>query len=142
MNAHALGLVMALELAAAAQFGIATLNLFLVRLLGWRDAVLQMTLLVREVFRVHAWFISITLVIFGAMTFRFAREMAAGMDPVCQWLAAGIGLFWLIRTILQITYYSSSHWRGQLGRTVAHVTLLLVYAGFTAAYLWAAFGAR
>ena len=135
-----LELVWLLEIAALAQLSIAVLNLFLARLMAWREAIIQMPLLVREVFHVHAWFVSITLVIFAAMTFRFAREMAGGGDPVCQWLAAGIGCFWLIRTILQITYYSSSHWRGQLGRTVAHVTLLIIYGGFSAAYLWAAFG--
>ena len=131
--------VAGLQIAAAAQLAIALLNLFLARLLGWRDAIEKMPLLVREVFRVHAWFISVTLVIFGVMTFRFAADMAQGGNPVCRWLAGGIGLFWLIRMVLQVTYYSASHWRGQLGRTVAHVILLLLYAGFSLLYLWAGF---
>jgi hypothetical protein len=142
MKSSILQLVWFLEAAAVLQLGIAVLNLFLARLLNWREAILQMPLLVREVFRVHAWFISIMLAIFATMTFRFSRQMAEGADPVCQWLAASIGLFWLIRTVLQVTYYSSSHWRGQMGRTVAHVALLAVYGGFSATYLWAAFGAR
>jgi hypothetical protein len=54
-------------------------------------------------------------------------------------LAGCIGLFWGIRAILQITFYSSSHWRGQKGRTVIHLTLLLIYGGFATAYLCAAF---
>ena len=131
--------VMSLQIAAVAQVAIAILNLFLVRLLGWREAISQMPLLLREVFHVHAWFISVTLVIFGAMTLRFSTDMATGASLVCRWLAAGIGLFWLIRTVLQITYYSSSHWRGQLGRTVAHVTLLALYGAFTVLYVWAGF---
>ena len=129
-----------LQLAAALQFAIAVLNLFLVPLLKWRDDLARMPLLLREVFQVHAWFISITLLIFAALTWRFASEMAGGTSPVCQWLAAGIGLFWAIRTVLQITYYSSSHWRGQPGRLLAHVALLMVYGGFAAVYLWTAFG--
>ncbi len=140
MNATTIELIWFLEIAALLQLAIACLNLFLGRLLGWREAIAEMPLLVREVFRVHAWFISITLVIFATVTLRFARMIAAGDDPVCQWLAAGIGLFWLIRTVLQITYYSSSHWRGKFGRTVAHVLLLFIYGGFTTTYLWAAFG--
>lgn len=140
MNTTVQLLARLLEIAAVLQFGIALLNLFLSRLLGWREAILQMPLLVREVFWVHAWFISVTLVIFAVMTLRFARQMAGGGNPVCEWLAGAIGLFWLIRTVLQITYYSSSHWRGQLGRTIAHVALLVTYGGFAATYLWAAFG--
>ena len=114
MNAVASPLPLLLQLAAAMQLGIALLNLFLVRLLKWKEDLARMPLLLREVFQVHAWFISITLGIFGVMTLRFAGELAGGTNPVCQWLAAGIGSFWAIRTVLQLTYYSSSHWRGQL----------------------------
>jgi hypothetical protein len=129
-----------LQIAAIAQLGIAILNLFLVRLLDWRGEVAKMPLLLREVFHVHMWFISITLLIFGAITLRFAPEMASGALELGRWLAGGVGLFWGVRALLQMTYYSSSHWRGQPGRTVAHVMLLLVYGGFAAAYLRAAFG--
>ena len=131
-----------LHLAAALQLGIAVLNLFLVRLLKWKEELARMPLLLREVLQVHAWFISITLGIFVAMTWRFASEMAAGGNVVCRWLAGGIGLFWAIRAVLQFTYYSRSHWRGQPARTAAHVALLLVYGSFAATYLWAAYGGK
>ena len=57
---------------AAAQLAVAVVNLFLVRLLGWRSELERMPLLVREVFVVHAWFISVTLAIFGAVTMRLS----------------------------------------------------------------------
>src|SRR5947199_6951603 len=115
-----------LQIIAVAQMAIAVLNLFLVPLLKWREDLARMPLLLREVFQIHAWFISITLTIFAAITWRFAFEMAARASPLGAWLAAGIGFFWAIRAVLQITYYSSSHWRGNLGRTVAHIALLLI----------------
>ena len=132
-------LELALYVVAAGQLGIAILNLFLVRLLDWRAELERMPLLVREVFTVHAWFISVTLAIFGAVTFRFAPEFAAASHEVFRWLAAGIGGFWALRTVLQIAYYSSSHWRGRMDRTIIHIILLALYGGFAAAYLTAAF---
>lgn len=129
-----------LQFAAALQLAIAVMNLFLVRLLHWKDDLARMPLLLREVFQVHAWFISVTLTIFAVMTWRFAQQMAGQADPACQWLAAGIGCFWAIRAVLQITYYSSSHWRGQPARLLAHVALLMIYGGFAGLYLWTAFG--
>jgi len=123
---------------AAAQLGVAVLNLFLVRLLGWRAELERMPLLVREVFVVHAWFISVTLAIFGAVTWRFAPEFASASHEVFRWLAIGIGSFWALRTILQITYYSSSHWRGRLDRTIIHILLLAAYGGLAGAYITAA----
>ena len=69
-----------LRIAAAAQLSIALLNLFLVRLLDWKADLDRMPLLLREVFHVHGWFISITLGIFGVMTLRFAYAMAASSN--------------------------------------------------------------
>src|SRR6266496_561496 len=139
MNVFSSHLPLLLQIVATLQLGVAVLNLFLIRLLHWREDLSRMPLLLREVFQVHVWFISITLAIFGVLTCRFAAEIATGQNVVAQWLAAGIGLFWGIRTVLQLTFYSSAHWRGQSGRTLAHVALLLVYGGFAALYLWAAF---
>lgn len=126
-----------LIVAALAQLGIAILNLFLVRLLQWKESLGRVPLLMREVFHVHSWFISITLTLFAVMTLRFANQMST--NEVCRWLAAGIGLFWAFRTGLQVFYYSSSHWRGKPGRTVIHIVLLVLYGGFAVVYLLTAF---
>ncbi len=138
MNRNSL-LTALLQAAATLQLAVAVLNLSLPRLLHWKDDLARMPLLLREVFQVHVWFISITLTIFGVLTLRFASEMAGRANPVCQWLAAGIGLFWAIRTVLQLGFYSSSHWRGQPARTLAHLALLALYGGFAALYLRLAF---
>jgi len=139
MHNSALNLLLALQLAALGQLSIAVLNLFLSRILNWKPDVDRMPQLIREVFQVHAWFISITLAIFGIVTWRFAAELAQATNPIGTWLAAGIGLFWAVRFVLQLTYYNSSHWRGRVDRTIIHITLLVVYGGFAAAYLLAAF---
>src|ERR1041385_7355598 len=124
-----------LQAAAALQLGVAILNLFLVPLLKWKEDLMRAPLLLCEVFHVHAWFISVTLAIFGLMTWRFAGELAAHTNAIGAWLAGGIGIFWAIRTILQVAYYSSSHWRGKPGRTSIHIALLLLYGGMAAVYL-------
>ncbi|SRR5258708_6186275 len=125
--------------AALAQLAVAVLNLFLVRLLKWEQDFLRLPLLLREVFQVHKWFISVTLTIFALMTWRFAWEMARHENPVLQWLSACIGAFWAIRTTLQVVYYSASHWRGKPWRTMAHIVLLTMYGGLAGIYLWGAF---
>ena len=138
MNALAAYLPPLLCLAAIGQALIAILNLYLVRLLHWEEPVARMPLLVREVFHVHAWFISITLTIFAVLTWRFAGDLSS--LALGRWLAGGIALFWGLRAILQVTYYSSEHWRGHPGPTAVHITLLIVYGGFTLVYGMAAAG--
>ena len=133
-------MTLVLYTAAAVQVAVSVLNLFLVKLLHWETELQRAPLLLREVFQVHAWFISITLAIFGALTWRFASEFAHHDNPLACWLAAGIALFWSVRLVLQVFYYSSSHWRGQRGRALVHIALLLLYGGLACVYFWAAFG--
>ena len=137
MNTMPPTLQIALQIAVAMQLGIAVLNLALIRIMGWKKDLEDLPVLIREVFHVHVWFISITLTIFAIMTWRFLDELTT--NPACRWLAAAAGILWAIRAVLQMTYYSSSHWRGQIGRTLIHMALLLTYGGFAVVYLAAAF---
>jgi hypothetical protein len=136
MNLH---VDLLLRATAIVQVGIAILNLFLIRIMKWKNDLERMPLLIGEVFRIHCIFISITLSIFAALTWRFANDIASAANPLCIWLAAAIGAFWFIRSLMQWFYYSASHWRGNTGRTVIHWALFLAYAGFAAVYFAAAF---
>jgi hypothetical protein len=134
-----LNLELLLRLAALAQLAVVLLNLFLIRIMNWRSDLNAMPLLLREVFQIHVYFISITLAIFGAITWRFAADIANATHPICVWLAIGIGVFWAIRSIMQWTHYSAVHWRGDRARTLIHWTLFLGYGAFATVYFTAAF---
>jgi hypothetical protein len=130
----------ALRAVALAQFAVAILNLFLIRIMKWKAELDRAPLLIREVFRIHVVFISITLSIFAVMTWKFAPEMATGINPLAVWLAGAIGLFWMVRSIMQWLYYSASHWRGNSLRTLIHWALFLGYGAMAVVYFAAAFG--
>src|SRR2546421_6898607 len=114
-------LELALRVVAVAQFAVAILNLFLIRIMKWKSDLERAPLIIREVFRIHVVFISITLSIFAALTWRFAYEIARASSPLTIWLAVAIGLFWLVRSAMQWLHYSPSHWRGDALRTVVHL---------------------
>ena len=139
MNTLHLHLDLLLRVAAAGQLAIAALNLFLVRIMNWKPDLQRAPVLIREVFHVHCIFISITLTIFGVLTWQFASQIAMALNPLGVWLAAAIGAFWGIRSVMQWIYYSPSHWRGKTGRTVIHFLLFFGYAAFAAVYFAAAF---
>ena len=128
-----------LRIVAVAQIALAVLSLNLPRILKWQPDIDRMSLLVREVFEIHSWFIALTLVIWGVLTWRFAPDMALAPYEMARWLSAMIGVFWGVRCILQWTHYSASHWRGIPSRTVIHWTLFLGYAAWAAVYFVAAF---
>jgi hypothetical protein len=127
-----------LRLAALAQLGVAILNLFLVRIMKWERDLIGAPLLIREVFQIHIYFISITLAIFGTLTWRFAAEIATAAQPISVWLAIGIGAFWAVRSVMQWSHYSAVHWRGDKVRTAIHWMLFLGYGAFAVVYFTAA----
>ena len=136
LHAH---LDMGLRAAAVVQLAVAILNLFLTRIMKWEPDLQRMPLLIRQVFHIHCYFISLTLAIFGLITWRFADEMAMGANPIGVWLAAGIGIFWLVRSVMQWSHYSPEHWRGDPGRTLIHFLLFFGYGLLAVGYFAAAF---
>lgn len=135
-----MNLELLLQLVAFNQIIVAVINLFLPKIMKWQPDLAAMSPLVRDVFVIHGWFISITLAIFGVLTWRFAAEMAAQPSDLARWLCVSIGTFWGVRAIMQWSYYSPSHWRGNGQRTFLHWLLFLVYTGWTIVYLKAALG--
>ena len=127
-----------LRLAALAQLGVAILNLFLIKIMKWERDLASAPLLIREVFQIHIYFISITLALFGALTWRFSGDIVHAAHPLCIWLAIGIGIFWAVRSLMQWSHYSAVHWRGDRLRTLIHWMLFLGYGAFAAVYFTAA----
>src|SRR5204863_7223803 len=129
-----------LRAAALAQLAIAILNLFLIRIMKWKPDLDRAPLLIHEVFRIHVVFISITLSIFAALTWRFAHEIARAGSPLAIWLAVAIGLFWFVRSIMQWLHYSANRWRGNFLRTLMRWALFLGYCAVGVVFFPAAFG--
>lgn len=127
-----------LRAAAITQLGVALLNLALIRIMRWKPDLARAPLLIREVFHIHVHFISITLAIFGVLTWRFADDIATAATPLAVWLAISIAGFWGVRSVMQWSHYSSVHWRGNPARTAIHWALFLGYGAIAAVYLIAA----
>jgi hypothetical protein len=119
---------------AIGQILIAGINLRLEQVMGWAEELNRTDLLMRQVFRIHGWFISLTLLIFGVITAANADTMVAGTETTAVWLAGGIAGFWAIRFVLQFTYYAPEHWKGKRLETFLHIVLALTYLAFTATY--------
>ena len=132
-------LTMLLQVSALTQAALAIVNLFLVRMMGWKACLNQLPLLARQVFVVHCWFISATLAIFASTTWLFVTEMAGGANASMTWFSSCIASFWTIRFILQWTYYSRSHWMGRPWPTVVHLGCSFVYGSWSLVYWLAAF---
>ncbi len=127
-----------LRATAVGQLALVPLNFALPRLLNWKPELGRLSLLVREIFEIHALFITLTVGIWSVLSWRFAERWVTAPDELSRWLCGALALFWGLRGVMQWTHYSAAHWRGRAGRTVAHWMLFLVYGLWAAIYACAA----
>ena len=100
--------------------GLAVMNLFVPRRFGWREELARVSLLNRQIFQVHAYFLILTLALFSALLLTSADAL---LEPtrLARAMLAGLTLFWGARMMTQWCYYSPAVWRGHRFNTAMHV---------------------
>ena len=128
-------LIAALWIAGFVQLAIALANFVLPRKLNYRENLARLTPMVRQIFIVHSGYIVGIVVLFAAITFGFAPELAGGRG-LGRFLAASIAVFWACRLPLQVFYYDSELRRRNRASDVAiTVALLFLVVTYGAAAL-------
>jgi len=124
------GLLQLLWLAGFVQVAIAAANLFLPAKLKYRENLSRVSPIIRQIFVVHSIYIVGVVLLFAAVTFGFAGELASG-HGLGRFLAAAIAVFWLCRVPLQLFYYDSilrrSNRLGDLAFTASALFLVGAY---------------
>jgi hypothetical protein len=123
-------LLQLLWLAGLVQVAIASANLFLPEKLKYRENLSRVSPIVRQIFVVHSVYIVAVVLLFAALTFGFAGELASG-HGLGRFLAASIALFWLFRAPVQLLYYDATlrkenRW-GDIAFTAAALFLTATY---------------
>jgi hypothetical protein len=126
------GLLQLLWLAGLVQVAIAFANVFLPAKLKYRENLSRVAPIIRQIFLVHSIYIVGVVLLFAAVTFAFAGELASGRG-LGRFLAAAIATFWLARVPLQIFYYDTALRRAHRAGDVAMTLALLFLSGTYAA---------
>src|SRR5713226_6820266 len=131
------GLLQLLWLAGLVQVAIASANLFLPAKLKYRENLARIAPIIRQIFVVHSLYIVGVVLLFAAVTFGFASELASG-HGLGRFLAAAMALFWLCRAPVQLFYYDPSLRRtnraGDIAFTLAALFLTTTYGAAALAH--------
>jgi hypothetical protein len=124
------GLLWLLWLAGFVQIAIAFANVFLPDKLNYNENLSRVSPIVRQIFVVHSFYIVGIVLLFAALTFGFAGDLASGQG-LGRFLAAAIALFWLGRAPVQLLYYDAAlrkenRW-GDIAFTAAALFLAVAY---------------
>jgi hypothetical protein len=126
--------IAALWIAGLVQLAIALANFVLPEKLKYRENLARVAPIVRQIFVVHSGYIVGIVVLFAALTFGFASDLASGRG-LGRFLAASLSLFWFFRIPLQLFYYDPALRRANRAGDVA-ITVAVVFVAAT--YAWAA----
>jgi len=125
--------VLHLRIAGALLLALAAFNAVLPRYFGWRAELQKVSLLTRQIFFVHAFFIALVLVFFGTLSILGAEELARP-SFLSRAVLAGFAIFWGLRLVVQLFVYDSSLWRGDRFRTAMHGLFTCLWAYLAAVY--------
>jgi hypothetical protein len=107
----------------------------------WKEECGRLSPFNRQMFRVHCFFIALTLVLLGTCSLVYTKAL---LEPtsLSRVFLTGVVIYWLCRLFIQFFVYDSALWRGQKFNTAMHVLFsifwLYVVATYSAAlhYVW------
>lgn len=115
---------------------LALLHAFFSRRFNWKDELQSLSLLNRQLFIVHTFFIALVVMLFGLLTF-FCAEHLISKTPLARALLIVLTVFWIARWFAQHFYFSPKLWRGHRFNTAIHVIFSLLWTYFVVIYGWA-----
>jgi alginate O-acetyltransferase complex protein AlgI len=102
--------------------------------LDWKRDLAKLTPFNRKLMWVHGGTAVFTIISFGVLSLALHGEMLHG-ERAGLGLAAFIGLFWLIRIIVDFVYYDHADWPKGAGFAVGHVLLTSLFCFLAATNL-------
>jgi len=123
---------LALWLAGAGHFVVLIASFQVPQRLGWKKDLSKLTSFNRKLMWVHGGFAVYTIMAFGVLTFMLHNEMLEGQRAATA-LAAFIGIYWLLRIVVDFAYYDHADWPKGTAFVAGHVLLtsLFVFLSFT-----------
>jgi len=100
---------------------------------GWKHELESVSLLTRQIFYVHTFFIGIGVMMAGAVSCLLADALVCRSDLSCAVLAA-MAAFWFCRLLAQFFVYDPALWRGNRFRTGMHAAFAVFWCYVTATY--------
>ena len=122
-----------LRFAGIGLFLLAAAHLLFPRQFRWREELGQLSLLNRQIFLVHTFFICLVLVMMGALSAVWTKALLQP-TPLARLILGGFALFWSVRLIFQWFVYDSRLWKGDRLHTAMHLLFTGVWAYLTAVY--------
>jgi hypothetical protein len=102
------------------------------RYFKWKQELAPLSLLTRQIFQVHGFFIALVVAMIGACSLFYTTALLAS-GALSRVVLTGFLVFWLSRLVIQLFVYDPAIWRGRRFYTFMHVvfTIFWIYVVLT-----------
>jgi hypothetical protein len=132
-------LEMSLRIAGVTQIVLALAHLGFGRRFDWTNELARLSLLNRQIFQVHCFFVCLVLLLMGGVSL-FAPMALLERSQLGLLVAASLSIFWLARLFAQWFVYDPALWRGKRFETAMHGLFTVLWTFFSAVYLGVLWG--
>lgn len=113
--------------------GLALLHAGFPRYFNWATEFQPLSLINRQMMYVHTLFIALLVLLMGLLCLSCAPELVH--THLGRVVCLGMGVFWLLRLLVQFVGYSSELWRGKRFETTVHVLFSALWAYLSVVFL-------
>lgn len=116
---------------------LACMHVVLPKRFNWRNELVHLGLFNRQVFKVHTFFIALTVFLMGLLLTTSASQLVSTNLGIKVLL--GLSVFWFLRLIVQLFIYSPKLWRGKPFETTVHILFTGMWVYFVLTLLYPVF---
>lgn len=106
------------------------------RYFGWRKETAPLTLVTRQIFYLHCFFIAVVLIMMGILSVVYTNDMVRA-GPLGRAVCGALAVFWILRLGAQWFFYDSRIWQGSRFRTSMHWVFSVLWIYLAGTYTWA-----
>jgi hypothetical protein len=100
---------------------------------NWTEELSSLSLINRQVMYVHTFFIALVVLLMGILCLTSAKELIE--TDLGNKIVLGLGIFWMLRLLIQFFGYSSTLWKGKIFETTIHIVFSLLWIYLSTIFL-------
>ena len=125
-----------LRIVGALLVGLGLANTLFSRHFGWHEELENVSLLTRQIFHVHHFFVALMIGMQGVLCLVFPQTLIQ-RSLLATLVLAGLLIFWGFRLTFQFFVYDSRLWRGHAFNTRVHILFALLWMYLVGVFGWA-----
>ena len=103
------------------------------RQFNWKQELSSLSIVNKEMMYVHTFFIAFILFLIGLLCMTSSGDLVA--TTFGKRISFGLGIFFLLRLLVQFFGYSRKTWRGKIFETTVHVLFSIFWTYVTSIFI-------